>query len=523
MKKLIVFLVTITNIVCTYAQSIPVRTERDFSLKVYRMLDAYELSSSVNDEDTRANFIQLFSSSNLEIYNDLMGLSDAEYLSVDEYSKLLLSKVKSSATSVEIKNVRKGSIVDNGDAWMMPVSFEKEMIYSNNCGILLSNKDYYHNDYHLEAVFMYDKSTHECKINKLDGGIITDVARFPVEYDVFQQTSDRDKDVKVNGDSVSFNRYHQAIVPKNASVHYKDQDVVMKVVYDDPDCNLFHMKYTPKHWRVKPYVEFSMGDYFKSKEDVNSPLNNNINKETCFGLDLGYFFPSKGSVKVGMFAGIAFSKSKFGLTTDDFSYNYLAPSSADMDGDTYYRYYQLSNVEQSLKLTDLVVPFYFDFDFRFSHSFSLFLDLGIKAHFNLNKKTVTSLTSDTHGVYPAYDNLLIAETWLNNFGSHQLNESNSNPDLKINTVVDAFAGVGFRMKIYGPISVEAGLRYQYGFMDYIKNDDEPLTLNSGSILESSAFVTYTVDGGEKVNDLTKAFSSVKHNALKLNVGLTYKF
>ena len=283
------------------------------------------------------------------------------------------------------------------------------------------------------------------------------------------------------------------------------------------------MRYVPKHFRLLPRIEFSMGDYFKNDGDGVSLLKVNDNSEVNFGLDLGYVFPSKGRVKTGVFLGAAISKSKYGLSFDDYSYHYLAPEYADMDNDSYSRYYHLTNMKQEFDFTDLVIPVYMDFDILFSNSFSMFIDLGVKAHFNMNSKIENSLIAETYGIYHSYDDLYIDEPWLNDFGTHELNSDNLSSTDLAKTVVDAFANIGFRVKLYGPLYLQAGVSYQQGLMKYIENTNEKLKFESGTITESSALVTYSVSGGERVRPIVDAYSSLTHSTLKFNAGLVVKF
>ena len=62
--------------------------ERRFNLEVFRRLGEYESCSTMSTRDQSRRFVQLFETENIEIYNDLIGLSDKPKLSVSEYVQL---------------------------------------------------------------------------------------------------------------------------------------------------------------------------------------------------------------------------------------------------------------------------------------------------------------------------------------------------------------------------------------------------------------------------------------------------
>ena len=517
------------------AQGITVQDERQFNLQVYNMLDTYERTSGMFDALEQAEFTGLFTSPQTLVFNDLMGLDVGQAtnatsetmrryglgndVTVSEYVKALSSNVK--GIRVALKNIRKGTIADNGDAWTMAVTMQKSISYSK-CGVLLSGNEYYGADYDLTVHFVKNKQTGVCRISGITGSITSDADPFPRDYVVLQKTSDRDTLVTINGKPLRFNSYEQTFLPSSYNLMYDDDDVVLKVVDLDTECRLKSLKFSPKRFRVKPRVEISLGDFYKL-EGINNSAVDTKSSEMNFGLDLGFAFPVGASVKLGLFAGAALSTSKLDFSIAALNYSYFASARADLDSDTYTRYYELSNVAQTLKSTDLVVPFYFDLDIYFGKRFSLALQAGAKMYVNMSNKLTSAMDVYAYGVYPQYSNLRLEEEYLNSFGRHTLGSNAlTATTFAIKSCFDAFFGLEARAKLVGPLWLSVGLNYQMGLTKCFENNGTSVNTGS-SVAEDNALVSYALSTGELVQPLVNQASSLKHNALKLSAGLIFKF
>ena len=158
---------------CCFAKAddvIPKNVERRFNLEVFKMLGTYESCATMSNRDDAELFTNLFDSESLEIYNDLMGLSDKPRLMVSEYVQLLRQK-DIQARKVAIKEVRKVRVSDGGIVWLMDISFDKMISYSYQ-GVLFDAETYYGVPYHIEMQFSYPKNSEDnrgCKIVALRG------------------------------------------------------------------------------------------------------------------------------------------------------------------------------------------------------------------------------------------------------------------------------------------------------------------------------------------------------------------
>lgn len=504
------------------AQKIPLRLERELLLNAYNIIDSYEYSASLRDGDAAYTFKKLFADPKTSIYNDLLGLSDADVLPLDVYIDLMRNEAVS--PSVKLKNIRRKSIKDEGNNIVLVLDLDKEIRYNNHCGAILSSNTYYEGkDYALEMEIVMDKSTGECMIRSINGSVDSNQPRLDRDFAIIELNDKRDREVTNNKAKLNFNVFNQAFVPMPLNLNYPDADENMKVEnIGDPSCNTYKFAYYPVRWSVKPHVNISLGDSY-SIEDIPTLMDSKASTME-YGIDFGYTVPMRSKFRVSIFTGIGFATGKIDLSIASLNYHYNAPASADQDGDTYVRYYDLSDLHQSVSLMHLVLPVYADFEYRFSKRISAFVQLGIKTYFNMGSKVNDfSGTMYSYGIYPQYNNLMIDAEYMNNFGTSTISESAANNMEFKGASFDALIGAGLRAKIYGPLSIEASVNYQIGLTEVVGTSSNHATMSSGSILESQAFASYTVSEGTRLHLLSDYLGGIKRNPLKLNVGLIFKF
>ncbi len=506
------------------AQSLSNEQMRLFKLDALRLIEDYETNSTLEDYEAVENFTALFESDSLMIYNDLLGLSASPTISVRNYANTFLAKGKT--PKMIVKNVTGSDIYSDARNWLIDVSFAKELNYTDACGTLLSSSDYYNTDHQLKAVVAKDKDTGHTYIKSLTGNINSNRAPLPEHYAVVRTSGNSmDKDVLCNGQRLVFNKFNQALVPSNPVLSYFDEDVNLKVTREPGKCEAYTLGFKPVHWRVKLRGEMSVGGFYKAS---NAPSNLKLTSSgTDFGFDLGYIFPGKGRMKLGIFLGAAYSMSKLDLNLSNITYSYDAPADADKDRDTYKRYYQLTDVKQAVKVNSIMVPVYVDVDFRLGRKYSIYLQAGVKGYLKMSAKAdPLQGNAYTYGVYPQYANLLLDETWDNEqFGNKNLaNTSQDESDLEFKSFsLDGFAGLGFRYNIYGPLIFDLGVNYQMGLIDCFSGPGTATNASSGSTSEGQALMYYKVASGEHTRNLVNSLDKVKRQSLNINVGLMLKF
>ena len=515
-----------------FADNIPSRVERRFNAAVFRALDEYERNITLTSDDKERNFRSLFFSDTTKVYNDLMGLSDKRYLSVDEYIKLLSEKT--TTRKITIKNVRKNNVSDGDSIWKMDVSFEKNIEYVDNYGIMLSANHYYKADYEIKITYCYNKNNQHCYISFVDGDINSSVQKFPMDYCVLEQDSSKNdrriQYVKFKGGSIYTTPFNQSLLSASnqKDLSYPDVDVRTIMEKESPESRVINIHFKKNRFRVRPKVELSLGKFYNLTDAYIRDINLK-SSDMLFGADVGYVFPSRNRVKWGLYTGVGISISQMHFKMDNLSYSYNAPSEADIDEDSYIRHYELSNIKQDMKNTSVVIPLYLDVEFLFTRYLTGYLDIGGKVYFNSKSNVTSDLDEHVYGEYTQYGNLIIDEPLINGFGTHHLGTDNLR-DKELSSIksYDIFGGIGVRYYFNRKrtIGVDIGVQYQKAFRDsYISQNAPYYRLTNDDTVGGSKLVSYTLEEGEKVRNLTDAYPSQhhKHEGFRLNVGLIFKF
>ena len=549
---IIVFMCMITPSVL-FAQIMPMSEKHNFNLQVFYAIDKLNEFSEIYDDDSAEEFVQLFKDGTL-IYNDLLGLSFVEKLTIEEYAKILKNEGKE--IDVTYKNINKDSLYQTASGeWQMVVSFDKEISYFNKCGVYFSSRSYYKSDHKIKATFAWDPKKQKVKIVALDGSM--NGVRAPLTEDYFVIQSDitniskkankksksqqnttifdeRLAHVLVNNkDSILLDStYNQAIIAtsiETAKFKYNnDFDVSVKAVPVKEECNFYKLKFTPSRWRLKTYAEIAVEGFYKL--DFQSDLFVSCSAGQEFGLELGYICPSSKKTKFGIFFGAGYSINKMRLGFRRMEYSYKSEDGlADIDGDSYTRFYQINNMVQTIRFKDVFVPLYFNFDRRFGKAFSMYLDLGAKAYFNLEADASDIKgTYATYGKYEKYDNLILDyNSGINGFTQKEnLNSSNLlQPTLEVEPFsLDAFGRLGCRVAMTKRLLFDCSLGYQMNVIESIKlNEAEVLTSMNGS-KNSNAIAQYSASSNtEQVRNMLDYAKSANRQAIKLNIGLMLKF
>lgn len=514
----------VSQIVC--AQKNEIALQRKIIDEAISIIEDYESYATMSDDEIRYSFLDLFISKNAPVYNDLIGLTNKSSITAQEYSDLLSNGPRNK--NAKFTNVKKDKIWKEGNTWKTSFSLDKSISYSNKCGVFFSSSEFYGKDHHLTITLIYDEKKERCKIEEIKGTMDSQ-QKFPDTYFVFKSEDKLDKYLFYNGKSIKLNSHNQSIIPgkydKNL-FHFIDEDMKMSPVVDD--CENVSMNYRTRTNWLKVHYDMSLGNALKCKGNSND-LTIEKNTINNIGLDFGYVFPSKSILKTGVFVGVGFSQSKLNLNYANSDYAFS--TTADVDDDSYIRHYQDLNVKQGIKLTDLTIPIYADFSLHFNRIVNVFVDLGIKLHFNMSHKVESSEGSAyIYGIYQQYDNLRMDEHWgYNGFGNASFGASDLNNSELLDVsgfTADAFGSIGLRFNIpKTPLAVDLGVSYQMGLTNVIKANDSAVSLSEVSD-PSHALVYNTLNGltsTEHLRNLTESFTSVKRQALMFNIGLIYKF
>lgn len=525
MKKIIlniVIYILMTSASC-FAQTLSVVQERQFNLDALRTIENYESYASLYGDDARIEFVLLFKDNNLQIFNDLNGLSAENTLSVVDYSEVLASKGRSA--QVTIKNLRKGKPYFENDEWKIDVTFEKEISYTNACQAIFSSKEFFGADFQMQMTLAWDEEMRQCLITRLDGQNSSKVEMLPADYSILHFTDDRDRKIRANGDTLVFDTFGQAFLPSNPSFKYPDPDVRVKMIKQDNDCNSVSLSYKPKRWRIKAHYDMSIGHFytFNSNFDIKTPGYE-------MALDFGYILPSRSKIKWGLFLGVGLSRSKFDMNLGDFSYYYQTEGEADIDQDRYVRLYSLNNVSHTFQSTDLLFPLYLDMDARISKRISIYFDGGIKAYINM--KHYLKFNSGSYSTWGYYNDYGIEmhpeDNWytepINGFvKDKELSTDFIKSDYKVKKFsLDGLGRAGFRILLYKDLFLDLAAAYQMSIISPF-NSEATSVISEGQIDRNQALMTYIFNEGETMHRIQSSFSSAKRQSLNVNIGLMIRF
>lgn len=512
-----------------YAQELTHSQRYKMNEDALKMVSDYKASANMSKP---RRFMRLFENENTQIYNDLLGLSAKKTLSVKEYRTLMENEAM--YPTIKIQNLKKDGVYYENGRWMMDLTFEKEITYTDKCGVLFSTEEYY-NAYHTLNMTLAWSEDATCTIVKLSGTVKS--SKQPLEdYKVITAaTNDKDKkkqkNIRVSGKSLKFNSFDQSIVPANCQLTYVgDQDMKVELVQNESGCEVYTISYDPMSMRLRPHYNLGAILPYGKSNDEGISLSNAMHHEV--GLDLGYMMPSTGKFQFGIYTGVGFvsSQAKFGI--DSLSYKYNASAEADIDGDTYVRHYTLTNVSQKVKMMDLTVPVYLDLNVHLTKTITMYMDLGIKNYLNLsaNLSNVTG-TYSAWGVYSQYSDLMLDHTTgLSQFASQtSFDAASTAKELEMNKYsMDLLTALGVRIllkdKAFFPLQIDLGVGYQHSLIAPYKN----ASVTTFSELANpkngdNALMSYTMQGGENIKPLTCLVSNLTRKMFTFNFAITYKF
>ena len=269
---------------------------------------------------------------------------------------------------------------------------------------------------------------------------------------------------------------------------------------------------------VKAYADVGFGNTISAQSPI--PLSSQKFSGNNFGLDLGYNVWKNKRNSISVNVGVGINPFSISLRSSNLSFNYQAPAAADMDGNTYIRYYDLNALNQDINATLITLPIYFGYTYRIKHWLAVYTNLGVSFGFKSgsNFKTVSG-DGYVYGIYPEYGDLKIEESYLNGFGNITFENFGKKPVGMNNFSSSMMMGAGLEGRISGPLWINVGIKYNVGFSDIFKGSYKA----GDTYTMENAPVTYTVADNEIVEPFTNYFTKSKLSMFSLNVGLSLKF
>ena len=237
-------------------------------------------------------------------------------------------------------------------------------------------------------------------------------------------------------------------------------------------------------------------------------------------MDLGWRFWQKGQHSLEANIGLGYSSVSTRLSLPELNYSYAAPATADMDGEPYIRYTELTDMHQKCSVSLFTMPVYISYAIHCTSWLSIHADLGVRLGFKTSADlSDVSGKAYSYGVYPQYDNLNIDADYMNDFGRREITAERTTSPEASSMTASILAGIGAEFAIYGPLSADLSLRYDAGLSDIYKAGTDIYK----SFNANTAPLTYTVNEGTKVKPLTDYLSSSKFSHLSLDISLIYRF
>lgn len=370
-----------------WGQRIPTSDLHRFNLAILSAIDEYERSSSlIEDEDARV-FLGLFENQDsCVVYNDILGTPHfQEMISPYDYVQSIRSN-DNVILRTEMKDVQKQEDAYYKDGRLhRKIGFSKYVltidasVYSEGeGGVFFDSTQYFDDapDFSILVDFAFDSQNGNCFIAGIEAA--EQKEHSPLDEDQFtvivgseDKFEKYDKKLVTGSNPVEFNEYNQTVA------YYNDVDVDSQDVYAETievasgdNYNVVKIKYHPMYFRMKLYGNLASGSAYKVKSMDNGVVSTSDAME--FGLDLGFEKSVGSKWRMGLYTGIAFSKSSFEMEYKGINYSIKTHLFQTRE----YSF----DAKEKASISDITIPVYWENEFDLSKRLVLDLDLGIKTY-----------------------------------------------------------------------------------------------------------------------------------------------
>ncbi len=237
-----------------------------------------------------------------------------------------------------------------------------------------------------------------------------------------------------------------------------------------------------------------------------------------FSVDFGYTFWRKEKNSLEANIGLGYGSMSMTAGLPELAYSYAAPAQADMDGVPYIRHYQLNDLHQKVSAGRFLVPIYINYRYHINPTVAVHALAGFKLGFVTSSKvSQCSGKATAYGVYPIYDDLMIDASYMNEFGTVNLDKNQALAPEKNAFGASFMVGVGAEVRVHGPVYADVAIGYEAGFTNTFKGSGK------STFSSDNAPVTYTVATGTQVTPLSNFTSSSRLSRLSLSISLIYRF
>lgn len=274
-----------------------------------------------------------------------------------------------------------------------------------------------------------------------------------------------------------------------------------------------------KRFAIKATADFGIAKTLDSECTLPGMTGNASIRN--YGLDFGWTFwhRQRHSLEANIGLGVNIYPLKAYISKLDYSYQ--VPAEADMDGEPYIRYYELTGLRQKITTEWITVPLYLNYRYKLSDRVSLHGLFGFKAAFYVSGHAAEMYgESYSYGVYPQYNDLMMDAPYKNWFGTSTL-DYDQVKDIDANKcTVSCMVGAGAEVNIVGPLSAALTVKYEGG----LNNSFPSFSKQETTVFDAeNAPVTYTVSEGQQVKALSGYLSRSKISRLSIALSLLYRF
>ncbi|MCH5217311.1 MAG: hypothetical protein J1F07_08975, partial [Muribaculaceae bacterium] len=169
----------------------------------------------------------------------------------------------------------------------------------------------------------------------------------------------------------------------------------------------------------------------------------------------------------------------------------------------------------------LTVPVYLEYQYRALDWLGLWARAGVGLAFRTRSFTggVSGLAK-AWGVFPEYDDLLIDEDYLDDFGERTLSGASNGESGAKGFGASIMVGAGLEFYVARPVSFLVGVTYDAGLTNVFPGGK---SATGTAYTAETAPVTYTVAGGTQVRSLADYTSKSKLMPLCLQLGVNVRF
>ena len=292
---------------------------------------------------------------------------------------------------------------------------------------------------------------------------------------------------------------------------------IVLILFGVMSINVCAQNNNSERFAIKASAEIGLGNSISATSSIN-PLSSKATMGN-YGLDFGWTFWKRHNHRLEANIGVTYSPTGIELELGSLDYNYRAPATADMDGESYRRFYEIRNLHQKVSLGRVTLPIYLTYGYKCNEWFGLYADLGVRLGFKTNA-TISEVSGEaySYGIYPQYDNLLIDESYLNDFGTTNLaNTVYGEPECN-GFSTSVLVGVGAEFSISKHLGADISVRYNRGITNLFKEQ-----YSGQDFTNVSAPINYSVSDGQQVKSLTEYLSSSKVSTISLRIALIYLF